>query len=121
MDNSKTVAVVGSRGFSDYRFLCEQLSVIPIAKIVSGGARGADSLAEKYALDNGIDVEVLKPDWARYGKAAGMIRNKLIVEQSEVVVAFWDGQSRGTKDSIDYAQKTGKKVILIRYNDVSEK
>lgn len=114
---SVAVAVVGSRSFSDYGLLCERLSDIPIGRLVSGGAAGADSLVEQYAKDNGIDILVIKPDWQRHGRGAGFIRNKIIVDTSDMVVAFWDGASRGTKDSMDHAEKTGKRLVVIKYKE----
>jgi len=107
------VAVIGSRNFNDYKLLSETLDIInDIDLIVSGGAKGADSLAEEYAFNNNIDTLVFKPDWKKYGRGAGIIRNKTIIENSDIVVAFWDSKSRGTKNSIDTARKLGKKVII---------
>lgn len=111
------VAVIGSRGFNDYDRVVKVLDAInekvSISKIVSGGAIGADSLGELYANENEIETLIFKPDWAKFGKGAGLIRNKDIVDNSDIVVAFWDGISKGTKNSIDYATKKCKKVIVI--------
>lgn len=81
--------------------------------IVSGGARGADTLAERYASERGIKMLVIKPDWDRHGKSAGLIRNRDIIAQADVVIAFWDGDSPGTKYAIDYSKKLGKKLYVV--------
>lgn len=108
-------AIVGSRSFTDYEFLCEKLKTHNphISMIVSGGAKGADSLASRYAYEHDIPLKEHIPEWDKYGRAAGMIRNKKIVEGSDVVIAFWDGESRGTKNSIDIAKKLNKKFVII--------
>lgn len=107
-------AVVGSRTMNDYDALKKVLDGIVKEgdTIVSGGAKGADSLAERYAQEKGLETLVFKPDWKRYGRGAGMVRNKTIADNSDTVVAFWDGESKGTKHTIDYAKKTGKKVLV---------
>jgi len=83
---------------------------------VSGGARGVDTLAEKYADKNDIPKLIFLPDYAKYGKIAPLIRNKKIVDNSDIIIAFWDGVSRGTKFTIDYAKAQGKKVIVYIFN-----
>lgn len=116
------IAIIGSRTFSDYELLSttvkDYLSEknLIVKSVISGGAKGADTLAEKFALENTIEMIVFKPDWKRFGKRAGFMRNTLIVENSDVVFAFWDGQSSGTKDSITKAEKLEKKVIIKIYN-----
>ena len=107
------IAVIGSREFKDYSLLMQFLDEKKISKIISGGARGADSLAVKYARENNIDLQEFLPDYTKYGRGAPLIRNKLIVDASDQVVAFWDGQSRGTKHTIDYAKKIGKGVEVV--------
>ena len=82
--------------------------------MVSGGARGPDTLGVLWARDNGIEIKEFLPDWDKYGKSAGFIRNTQIVEAADLVIAFWDGVSRGTKDSIDKAEKMGKRVAVIQ-------
>jgi hypothetical protein len=99
------IAVIGSRKFNDYLLLKSELDKIPnIETIISGGAKGADILAEQYAIENNIELIVFKADWARYGRAAGPIRNKEIINASDYVVAFWDGKSKGTLSSINIAK-----------------
>jgi hypothetical protein len=107
------VAVIGSRTFDDYGYMKETLdTLMPIDLIVSGGAKGADSMAEQYAAENGIPTLVFKPDWKKHGKIAGFLRNTTIVEESNTVVAFWDGKSNGTKNSLDTAKRLNKTVII---------
>lgn len=81
--------------------------------VVSGGARGVDSWADEFAAARGIAVEVIKPDWKKYGKSAGFRRNKEIVAAADDVVAFWDGQSRGTLHSIRLAHKAHTPYCII--------
>ena len=111
------VAVIGSRGFNDYELVKKTLSKIQITLLISGGALGADTLGEKYAKDNGIETKIFKPDWEKHGKAAGMLRNTDIINEAELVVAFWDGSSKGTLDSINKAKTLNKKLIIKNYEN----
>jgi hypothetical protein len=115
------LAVVGSRGFNDYELLKHKLNVIHekrgIILIVSGGAIGADSLSEKWALENNVPTKILYPDWNKHGKKAGYIRNVEIVQNSDALIAFWDGVSKGTEHSINLARAQGIPVSIIRYNE----
>lgn len=83
-----------------------------ISEIVSGGARGADSLAERYAQENDIQLTVFPAEWDKYGKSAGYRRNHQIIDYADVVLAFWDGQSKGTKHAIELAEKQNKPVFI---------
>ena len=86
---------------------------------MSGHARGADTLAEMYVEEKGIKIEVFPPEWKKYGKAAGPIRNKQMLECvkefNPIVIAFWNGQSRGTKNTVLTARKMGIEPIIITY------
>jgi hypothetical protein len=107
------VAVIGSRTFNDYTLLKKTLDDIPgLSVIISGGAKGADSLAEQWAQEKGIETMVFKPDWAKYGRGAGVVRNRLIIEDCDCCIAFWDGVSKGTKSSIDHCNKLNKKITV---------
>jgi NAD(P)H-hydrate repair Nnr-like enzyme with NAD(P)H-hydrate epimerase domain len=114
---SEAIAVVGSRGFEDYpllkRVMDSQHEHSPFSVVVSGGAKGADSLAARWAREKGLQVNIILPLWDKHGKAAGMIRNQEIVDASERMVAFWDGESRGTADSIKKAVKARKVVLIV--------
>ena len=115
-------AVVGSRTFDNYSFLEAILNTIRlrftlITEIISGGAKGADSLAETYARRCNLKITVYKPDWDKYGKGAGFIRNASIVEEADMVIAFWDGKSKGTKDTIDKALKAKKNTFVFFFEE----
>lgn len=105
--------VCGSRSFDNYEALSYALDAIPVTEIIHGGAKGADTLAAQYAQRRHIPATVVKPDWTRHGKAAGPIRNRQMVDMCSEVLAFWDGKSRGTKSTIDYARKAGKRVRIM--------
>jgi len=113
------LAVVGGRDFRDYKKLSAAIDSIRaecvVDRIISGGARGADSLAEKYARERNIPITVFRPDWEREGKKAGLLRNKDIIEASGWVLAFWDGESRGTQHTITIAKKSMKRVVVYSY------
>lgn len=102
----------------DYELLEKTLNRISnrtqISSIISGGAKGADSLAEQYANLNNIDTIIFKPDWS-IGKGAAAIRNIKIVENSDIIIAFWDGVSKGTRMTIDMAASKNVKVFKVIY------
>lgn len=112
------LAIVGSRSFIDYELLKKHVDATNIAAIVSGGARGADTLAEQFADEHNLQMIVYKPDYATHGRAAPFIRNSAIIEASDAVIAFWDGKSTGTLDSIKKARKMGKPVTVIEYSKI---
>lgn len=113
------LAIVGSRSFMDYELLISKIKLftrgINITEIVSGGAKGADSLAERFAKDQNIKTKIFPADWNNFGKSAGMIRNKDIVKYSDIIIAFWDGKSTGTKNSIDLCLKLKKKISIVYF------
>lgn len=107
------IAIVGSRGYADLDAVRRFVAWLPKGTtIVSGGARGVDALAVSEALLRGLKTEVHKPDWKTYGPRAGFVRNRLIIQKADVVVAFWDGKSGGTADSIALARELCKEVRL---------
>lgn len=111
------VAIVGSRSFVDYREFCRYLShvdwFLDVSEIVSGGAYGTDSMAKLYALQNNIPITEFLPEWDKYGKKAGPIRNEKIVNYCERLIAFWNGKSAGTKNSINLARQQNKLGLII--------
>jgi hypothetical protein len=117
MNNLIKLGVVGSRDFGDYEKMKLVLDEYKNKAwlIVSGGARGADSLSEKWASENNMKMCVFPAEWDKYGKRAGFIRNEEIVKYSDQVIAFWDGNSRGTAHTIGLCKKLGKEVRIIRY------
>jgi predicted Rossmann fold nucleotide-binding protein DprA/Smf involved in DNA uptake len=110
------MAVIGSRSFQNFRFLCEVLDeyLKDITELISGGADGADKMGARWARKRGIETRVFEPNHKKY-KQAYHHRNRLIAEACDFVVAFWDGSSTGTKYTIDYARRIGKPVKLIRF------
>ena len=106
------IGVVGSRGIKDIDI---EKYIGECNEIVSGGACGIDTLAEKYANEKGLRLTVFLPEYEKYGRAAPIVRNKKIVDYSDKIIAFWDGRSRGTFSVISYAKKAGKicEVILV--------
>jgi hypothetical protein len=107
------VAVIGSRNFNDYEKVKQVLSTKNITLLVSGGAKGADTLGQKYAEEHDIETKIFLPDWEKYGKKAGFLRNSDIINESELVIAFWDGFSKGTLDSLKKAKKENKNILII--------
>jgi hypothetical protein len=117
------IAIVGSREFKEdawYSIFREK--ILPdlefskrdkiLDSFISGGAVGVDSYIERWCKENEVEIEVIKPEWEKYGKRAGFLRNELIINEADKVIAFWDGQSKGTKHSIDLAIKAGKPIDI---------
>ena len=115
------LGIVGSRSFADQALAFRVLDRVrsKVAIVVSGGARGADSFGEAWAKARGIQTRVIRPDWKRFGRSAGFRRNGEIVAASQALVAFWDGASRGTADSIARAKEKGIPVHVVRFGDRS--
>lgn len=104
------IAVIGSRGLSvnDFgRYMPKN-----VTEIVSGGARGIDTCARAYALANGIKLTEFLPEYEKYGRSAPLKRNLQIIDYADLVLAFWDGKSKGTKYVIDNCKKRNKKVYV---------
>jgi len=120
IENITKLAIIGSRTFNDpFRMEMEvnKLRTIypDINLIISGGAKGADKLGEQYAKNHNIRTLIIQPDWKTYGKAAGVLRNTDIIKEADVVIAFWDGKSKGTADSIKKAKDFNKIIIVINF------
>lgn len=115
------VIIAGSRDFSDYEKLCEVCDFMLSKKkethtiiIISGGARGADTLGEKYAEERGFGLQRYLANWEKDGKAAGYIRNVEMANVADACICFWDGKSKGTKHMIDTAKTKGLKIKVVR-------
>lgn len=107
------VAIVGSRTYTKLTEVYSYIKCLPPDTIiVSGGARGVDTAAEHAARQFRLAVQVFLPDWTTHGKKAGFIRNAQIVNNSDKLVAFWDGESKGTLHSILLAQQKGIPVVI---------
>ena len=120
--------IIGSRNFTDKEFFSYKVNEVialqgmPI-QVISGGASGADAMAEEWAKENTIEFQVFKPKHKDFPKkirryAAPHARNTLIVEHSDIIIAFWDGQSTGTKDTIDKAIALGRKAYVFDYKTI---
>lgn len=96
------VAIIGSREITVYDI--DKRIPPDTTLIISGGASGIDSLAERYAQKHGIPTKIFHPNYELYGKSAPLIRNKLIVDSADLVIAIWNGESRGTEFTINYAK-----------------
>jgi len=117
------LAVIGGRDFDNYTLLANILwdllkvkGTISQDTIVSGGAKGADSFAKKYAKEESIPYLEFPAEWDKYGKSAGFLRNQTIVDNCDMVLAFWDGESRGTADTIAKAKKAKKPTFIVYYS-----
>lgn len=116
------IIIAGGRDFMDYNLLKEKTDKILQEKkvthkivIISGCARGADTLGLRYASENAFDVEEYPADWNKYGKKAGYVRNVEMAENADALIAFWDGKSKGTKHMIDIATERNLPIRVIRY------
>lgn len=106
------LAIIGSRNCPPID-IASHLKYIPDT-IVSGGARGADTYAKEFAIKHNLKLIEFLPDYKKYGRKAPLVRNKLIVENCDCLIAFWDGKSRGTKYTLDYATKLGKPTKIVQ-------
>ena len=119
--------IAGGRDFNDYGLLLDYMNLLEPdlaffngaeqtgLEIVSGACRGADALGERFAREFDLQITQFPADWAAYGKSAGPRRNRLMADYADVLVAFWDGKSRGTKHMIDTAREAGLEVHVFEY------
>ncbi len=107
------VLIVGSRQITEF----DLSKIVPkeAGLIISGGAKGIDKLAEKYADDNRISKLILQPQYKKFGKSAPLKRNEQMVEIADKVIVIWDGYSKGSFYTFCYAERMKKDVLLIRY------
>jgi hypothetical protein len=109
----KTI-IAGSRTITDYELVKAAIiaSQFNITEVVSGTARGVDSLGERWAEENKIPIKQFKPDWNTLGKSAGYKRNAEMVEYANALVAIWDGVSKGTAHTIGLARIKGLQIYV---------
>ena len=112
------VAVIGSRGLRVEHL--EDYLPEGVTEIVSGGARGVDTCARNYALRHGLKLTEFLPEYDKYGRGAPLRRNIAIIEYADLVLAFWDGKSRGPKFVIDTCKKRNIPVVVHRPTAGSE-
>lgn len=128
MENYFYLLIAGSRDFTDYNLL-EQLTDQALQNraeqicIVSGGARGADTLAKQYATNKHYKYLEFKADWNTFGKSAGYIRNEEVHKfisqfENRGALYFWDGESRGTAQNFDLDLKYNIKNFIIKYKEL---
>lgn len=113
------VIIAGGREFMDYGLLKTKCDFLLKNKseieIVSGKAKGADSLGELYAKENNYPIHEFPADWNMHGKAGGPIRNEEMGKYADALIAFWDGKSKGTKHMIEFMRSLGKPVKIVYY------
>lgn len=107
-------AIIGSRNITAFDF--SKVISPETTEIVSGGARGVDTLASDYACSHNIKLTVFLPNYNKFGKPAPIIRNKQIIDYCDNVIAVWNGVSRGTQFTLNYAKKQSKPINLIVIN-----
>ena len=110
------VAIIGSRTISIENL--EKYIPEGTTEIISGGAKGVDTCAKLFAQNNKITYTEILPEYKKYGRAAPIIRNRQIVDSADLILAFWNGTSKGTKSVIDYCNKTGKEVRTYILSDL---
>ena len=106
------LAIIGSRNCPPIDIEAH-LKYIPDT-IVSGGAKGADTYAREFAPKHNLTLIEFLPEYDKYGKGAPLVRNKLIVDNCDCVLDFWDGKSRGTKFTLDYAREKNKPIKIVQ-------
>jgi hypothetical protein len=112
------VIIAGSRDFDDYNELCmfcdHVLQNQTDIEIVSGTAKGADQLGERYAIERGYKITRFPADWDK-GRSAGYIRNEEMAKYGDALIAFWNGMSKGTEHMINLAKQYNLKIRICNY------
>jgi predicted Rossmann fold nucleotide-binding protein DprA/Smf involved in DNA uptake len=113
------ICVAGSRKIKDKELVLKALSYAPqMTTLVSGGAEGVDTIAEEIAKEQNIPIERYLPDWHTHGKKAGYLRNRTMVDHCDFVIVVWDGNSKGSKHTMDIAIEKGKPVLVIMQDGI---
>lgn len=114
------IAIGGCRDFNDreyiFKFLDQYIKELRYEEIIiiSGHCCGVDAIAEEYAEIKKFKTMIFPAEWDKFGRAAGPARNKKMVEASDIVIAFWDEKSKGTKSLISLAKKMGKALEICK-------
>jgi hypothetical protein len=113
--------IAGGRDFDDYNLLCDKATQFignrKDVTIISGLARGADRLGCRFAEESGYPLRGFAAEWGKFGRAAGAVRNKLMAKEATHLLAFWDGNSKGTMHMIDYAHELGLQIEVVMYDN----
>lgn len=112
------ITITGSRNWTNTDLLIETLERYTITELIHGGATGADQLAANWAKEKSIKITERKPDYDTHKSTATHVRNSEMVQMADGVIAFWDGESKGTASTIEKARKAGKllQVVMIDEN-----
>ena len=117
--------IAGSREFNNYKLVSDTLyesgfTRDTVTEVVSGCARGADLLGERWAVSYSIPIKRMPADWDSYGKRAGFLRNSDMAEYADACIVFWNGTSKGTKHMIDIAKrKSGMRLVVVSITDIN--
>ena len=113
------IIIAGSRDFNDYELLKSKLDKAKKHygefEVVSGMARGADSLGERYARENSLPIAEFPADWDKHGKKAGFLRNADMADYADGCIVFWDGVSKGTQHMINLAKQKEIQLAIVNY------
>jgi len=114
------IIIAGCRNFNNYEFFkrkCDKLLSVIKTKceitIISGGALGVDTMAEKYSIENNYNFKEYPADWRSYPRNAGIIRNCEMGTIADRLIAFWDQKSSGTRHMISEAKRKGLKIKVV--------
>ena len=109
------VIIAGSRGINDYAKVRDAVhrSGFPITRVLSGMARGVDTLAIRYAIKNGLPLDTFPAQWSKWGRSAGYKRNVQMAQHADALIAIWDGKSPGTRHMIEAARARGLQLFVV--------
>lgn len=116
------LVIAGSRGITDYTILCNaiaQSDFSDITEVVSGCARGVDTLGERWAKSANVPIKEFRADWGRFGRGAGKYRNSDMADYCDAAIILWDGESKGTLDMIDKMRRARKRCEV--YNELGQR
>ena len=116
----KKLIIAGGRDFNDYNLMCAELDIFlsdnpDFTIIISGMAKGADSLGTRYAKEHDINLIEMPANWNKFGRSAGYRRNEEMAKVADGCVCFWDDRSRGTGHMIDLSIKYGIHSGIVHY------